>query len=104
MDGSLLAHATPQHGRSVNFFAFLEHLNCWVRAILPTFGFFFYHTLNKVVCPHLAAILGMPIWHSSNEDKVDAILAAQVYMYILQLCLSRIDTFVTQSFDNKYCS
>jgi hypothetical protein len=33
----------------------------------------------------LAAIFGMPIWHPTNKGKVDALLAAQIDVFILQL-------------------
>jgi hypothetical protein len=59
-------HATQLHDCSVNFFADLGQLKYWMKATLPTFGFFFYHTLDKVVCPHFAPIFGMPIWHPTN--------------------------------------
>ena len=62
---------------------------------------FFHHAIDKVVCPHLAAILGMPIWHPTNIGEVDALLAAQVDVYLLQL---RLSSAVTQSFDNKFLS
>jgi hypothetical protein len=38
----------------------------------------FYHTLDKLVCSHLAAIFGMQIWHPTNKGEVDALLAAQM--------------------------
>jgi hypothetical protein len=87
IDDSLSAtqHATTRHGRSVNFFADLGRVKYWVRATSLTFGFCFYHTLDKVVCPYLAAIFGMLIWHPTNEGEVDALLAAQVDVYVLQL-------------------
>jgi hypothetical protein len=68
MDGRLPAmqHAKALHGSSVNFFADLGQLKYWVRAASPTFGFVFDHTLDKVVCPHLATIFGMSIWHPTN--------------------------------------
>jgi hypothetical protein len=46
----------------------------------------------------------MPIWHPTDEGavdaEVDALLAAQVDMYVLpwQLCLSCVDNSVTLSF------
>jgi hypothetical protein len=33
----------------------------------------------------LAAIFGMPIWHPTNKGKVDALLASQIDVFILQL-------------------
>jgi hypothetical protein len=104
MDGSLPAtqHTTQRHGCSVSFFADLGRPKYWVRATSPTFGFFFYHTLVKVVCPYLAAIFGMPIWHPTYGGEVDALLAAQVDVYVLQLRLP-VSTSVAQSFDNKFC-
>jgi hypothetical protein len=45
----------------------------------------------------LVAIFGMPIWHSINEGEVDALLAAHVDVYVLQLRLSSVGSFVTRS-------
>jgi hypothetical protein len=101
-------HATPQHGSGWLFSQLF--LQIWgnrstVRVTWPTFGFFFYHTLDKVVCTHLAAIFRMPIWHptigATNEGKVDSLFAAQVDVYLLQLGLS---SSVTTSFDNKFAA
>ena len=75
LDGSLPAH--PTHGRSVNFFADVGLPKYWVKASTPAFGFFFYYTLDKAVCPFLATIFGMP-WHPTNEAEVDTLLEAQV--------------------------
>jgi len=30
------------------------------------------------VCPYLASIFGMPIWHPRDEDEVDELLKAGV--------------------------
>ena len=86
LDGSLPAH--PTHGRSVNFFADVGRPKYWVKASTPAFGFFFYYTLDKAVCPFLATIFEMTIWHPTNEAEVDTLLEAQGNMYVSQLCLS----------------
>jgi hypothetical protein len=56
-----------------------------MRATKPLFGFFFYQALGRAVCPHLTAIMifQMPIRHLINKGKVDAFLAA--WVYVLQL-------------------
>jgi hypothetical protein len=41
------------------------------------------------------------IWHPTNMGEVDALLAAQVDVFLLQL---RLSSAVTQSFDNKFLS
>lgn len=86
LDGSLPAH--PTHGRSVNFFAEVGRPKYWIEASSPVFAFFLYYTLDKAVCPFLATIFGMPIWHPTNEAEVDTLLEAQVKVYVSQLCLS----------------
>jgi hypothetical protein len=42
------------------------------------FGYFFFYTLDMAVCPYLASIFGMPIWHPTNEAEVDELLKAGV--------------------------
>jgi hypothetical protein len=42
------------------------------------FGYFFYYTLDMAVCPYLASIFGMPIWHPKNKAQVDELLNARV--------------------------
>ena len=51
----------------------------WVRESTPAFGFFFYYTLDTVICPYLVSSFGgMKIWHPHTETKVDELLAAGV--------------------------
>ena len=76
LDGSLPEH--PSFGRSVNFFAPKGEAKYWVRSNTPVFGYFFYYTLDMAVCPYLASIFGMPIWHPRDEDEVDELLKARV--------------------------
>ena len=76
LDGSLPPHT--KYGRSVDFFAPVGQSKYWVRASTPVFGFFFYYTLDKAICPYLADIFGMPIWHPSTEEEVDELLKASV--------------------------
>jgi hypothetical protein len=76
LDGSLPEH--PKFGRSVNFFAPAGTPKYWVKASTPVFGFFFYYTLDMAVCPYLASIFGMPIWHPTTEAEVDELMAAEV--------------------------
>ena len=83
LDGSLPEH--PKHGRSVNCFADVGQPKYWVKSTSPAFGFFFYYTLDKAVCPFLSTTFGMPIWHPSNEAEVDTLFAAQVDVYVSQL-------------------
>jgi hypothetical protein len=37
------------------------------------------------VCPYLASIFGMPIWHPRNEAQVDELLKAGVEVYVTPL-------------------
>jgi len=76
LDGSLAPHS--KHGRSVNFFDPPWEAKYWVRPSSPVFGFFFFYTLDKAVCPYLASIFGMSIWHPTNEAEVDKLLGAGV--------------------------
>jgi hypothetical protein len=76
LDGSLPEH--PRHGRSVNFFAPEGTAKYWVKSSSPVFGYFFFYTLDMAVCPYLASIFGMPIWHPTNEAEVDELLKAGV--------------------------
>ena len=76
LDGSLPEH--PNLGRSVNFFAPVGEEKYWVRSNTPVFGYFFYYTLDMAVCPYLASIFGMPIWHPKNKAQVDELLNAGV--------------------------
>jgi len=76
LDGSLAPHS--KHGRSVNFFAPPGEAKYWVRPSSPVFGFFFFYTLDKAVCPYLASIFGMSIWHPTTEAEVDKLLGAGV--------------------------
>jgi hypothetical protein len=76
LDGSLPEH--PKQGRSVNFFAPEGTAKYWVKSSSPVFGYFFFYTLDMAVCPYLASIFGMPIWHPTNEAEVDELLKAGV--------------------------
>jgi hypothetical protein len=108
MDGFLRAYTTPLIGCSVNFFTDLGQAKYWVRAIVtvpatsPTFGFFLLSHARQ----GRVSIFGMPTWHPTNESKLarDALLAAQIDVYVLQLCLHSVGNSVIQSFDNKNCS
>jgi len=85
LDGSLPAHPTDLHGRSVNFFADVGRPKYWIEASSLAFGFFLYYTLDKAVCPFLATIFGMPIWHPTNEAEVDTLMEAQVNVSVSPL-------------------
>ena len=76
LDGSLPEHA--KLGRAVNFFAPAETAKYWVKSSSPVFGYFFYYTLDMVICPYLASIFGMPIWHPTKEAEVYELLNAEV--------------------------
>ena len=78
LDGSLPEHA--KLGRAVNFFAPAGTAKYWVKSSSSVFGYFFYYTLDRdmAICPYLASIFGMPIWHSTKEAVVDEILNAGV--------------------------
>ena len=76
LDGSLPEH--PKHGRSVNCFASEGTAKYWVKSSSPGFGYFFFYTLDMAVCPYLASIFGMPIWHPTNAAEVDELLKAGV--------------------------
>ena len=76
LDGSLPEHS--KHGRAVNFFAPDGTAKFWVKASSPVFGYSFYYTLDMAICPYLASIFGMPIWHPTNEAEVDELLKAGV--------------------------
>jgi hypothetical protein len=76
LDGSLPEH--PSLGRSVNLFAPVGEEKFWVKSDTPVFGYFFYYTLDMAVCPYLASIFGMPIWHPKDEAQVDELLNAGV--------------------------
>jgi hypothetical protein len=49
-----------------------------IKSDTPVFGYFFYYTLDMAVCPYLASIFGMPIWHPKNKAQVDQLLEAGV--------------------------
>ena len=83
LDGSLPEH--PSLGRSVNLFAPVGEEKFWVKSDTPVFGYFFYYTLDMAVCPYLASIFGMPIWHPRNETQVDELLKAGVEVYVTPL-------------------
>ena len=76
LDGSLPEHA--KLGCAVNFFATAGTAKYWVKSSSPVFGYFFYYTLDMAICPYLASIFGMPIWHPTNEAEVDELLKAGV--------------------------
>ncbi len=61
LDGSLPPHS--EHGRSVDFFTNKGKRKYWVKANTPVFGYMFFYTLDKVVCPFLADAFGQTIWH-----------------------------------------
>jgi len=65
-------------GRAVNFFAPAGTAKYWVKSSSPVFGYIFYYTLDMAICPYLASIFGMPIWHPTNEAEVDEPLNAGV--------------------------
>jgi hypothetical protein len=69
----------------------LTFLQMWggrSKASTPAFEFFFSYTLDKAVCPFLATIFEMTIWHPTNKAEVDTLLEAHGNMYVSQLCLS----------------
>ena len=76
LDGSLPEHA--KLGSAVNFFAPAGTAKYWVKSSSPVFGYFFYYTLDMAICPYLASIFGMPIWHPTKEAEVDELLNAGV--------------------------
>ena len=82
LNGNIPAHS--KHGPPVNFFAPKGKAKFWVKQNTPVFGFFFYHILDKVVCPHLASIFEMPIVHPTTAEKVDELLAATVELIPLR--------------------
>ena len=43
----------------------------WVKESKLAFGFFFYYTLDMVICTYLVSIFGMKIWHPTTEAEVD---------------------------------
>ena len=47
----------------------------WVKSCSPVFV---YYTLDMAICPYLASIFGMPIWHPTKEEMVDELLKAEV--------------------------
>ena len=67
-----------KHGAPVIFFAPAGAVKFWVKASTPAFGFFLYYTLDKVVCPYLANLSGMCIFHPTTEEEVTALLYATV--------------------------
>jgi hypothetical protein len=75
LDGS---HVHAKHGPSVNFFAPKGEPKYWVGKKSGPFGFFFYYTLHEVICPALATIFEMEIFHPKTEAAVDELLAATV--------------------------
>ena len=74
VDGSWPEHA--KHGSDVNFFAPAGAPKYWAKASTPAFEFFFYYTLDMSICPHLASMFGMQIWHPTTEAAVDELLGA----------------------------
>ena len=46
-----------------------QHASVWI---------FLHYTLDMAVCPYLASIFGMPIWHPTTEAEVDELMAAEV--------------------------
>ena len=65
-------------GSAVNFFAAAGTAKYWVKSSSPVFGYFFYYALDMAICPYLASIFGMPIWHPTKEEEVDKLLKAEV--------------------------
>ena len=65
-----------KHCEPVIFFAPAGAVKFWVKASTPAFRFFLYCTLDKVVCPYLANLLGMR--HPTTEVAVKALLDATV--------------------------
>ena len=61
------------------------------------FGYFFYYTLDMAICPYLASIFGMPIWHPTKEAEVDELLNAGVKSNAT-LCFGHALRAVMQSF------
>ena len=76
LDGARPVHA--QHGPPVNFFSPKGQPKYWVGKKSGPFGFFFYYTLDEVICPYLAAMFEMDIFHPKTEAAVDELLAATV--------------------------
>ena len=78
-----------------------------VRSNTPVFGFFFFYTLDKAVCPYLAMIFGMKIWHLSDpttETDVDELLIASDNVQDLQLPLSGVgDNLVLGTVGQALC-
>ena len=76
LDGSLPEHA--KLGSAVNLCAPAGTAKYWVKSSSPVFSYFFYYTLDMAICPYLASIFGMPIWHPTKEAEVDEPLNAGV--------------------------
>ena len=90
LDGSLPEHA--KLGSAVNFFAPAGTAKYWVKSSSPVFGYFFYYTLDMAICPYLASIFGMPIWHPTKEAEVDELLNRCIW------ATSNLNNTVTESF------
>ena len=71
---------TPSTARLSFFSRLLEPgaVKFWVKAFTLAFGFFLYYTLDKVVCPYLANLFGMRIFHPTTEEEVKELLDATV--------------------------
>ena len=77
---------TPSTASPVNFFAPAGAVKFWVKASTPAFRFFLYYTLDKVVCPCLANLFGMRIFHPTTEEEVKALLYATVDVWVFCWC------------------
>jgi len=76
LDGSLQPHS--EHGRSVDFFTEKGKRKYWVKANTPVFGYMFFYTLDKVVCPFLADAFGQTIWHPRTIAELEKLLDAKI--------------------------
>ena len=76
LDGSQPVHA--KHGPPVKFFAPKGESKYWVKKNAGVFGYFFFYTLDEVICPHLATMFEMKNFHPTTEAAVDELLAATV--------------------------
>lgn len=76
LDGSIPPH--QEHGRPVDFFAEKGRRKFWIKASTPVFGYMFFYTLDRVVCPFLANAFSQPIWHPKTRADLDLLMDAKV--------------------------
>ena len=76
LDGSIPPH--KKIDRSVDFFTEKDKQKCWLKASTPVFGYMFFHSPDKMVCPFLSDAFGQAIWHPRSVAELDKRMDAKV--------------------------